>query len=739
MSFPVAIQKAPDAKGVVFLSCYLSLSESLFQSIETVALQLRSEGSLLVFGTPDNPLKWKGKVCSFEIHSIPSSIQEHSWGLKKSDTVEPDQYDQWLMQVEAGWLGRRYQGDLKCNIGSLREEARVYLSHLRPSAALFWSCDVFPISRVWHDVAAELGIPAYCLEKGLVPGTWIIGYQSELRFRLRDRDVDKVSEGLVEFLRGTRSNSQSGRGQRSRVLVLGGADWAGLLPRTIPGAALKSPVFASSDDLAAEVAAMSKVFPAVDFLYRPHPFCLKGQDLGQMPLKVDVSTPAHELISSADVVVCGLTSLQYDALLMGKPVVLAAITPLWGWGIAYEVTGREELRIQLAAALARQDYDIRNLKADRFFEAALKISYALTDKVPARSLKLLGSDLAYMVASPETEIDRAGAARYIQARKASPSGRNSSKFFWDNGNGFNENNSESQVWFADGEEQVIEFNLPGSITGRFRFDPAEGPVAVVFSRFEVQAGGTWSDIGPLREVSHLGGDAIWLNGNLNQTLLSYGNAPQVYLKPIIDGVTGVRIRGKKLAGGISYFLAEAVKASLLPLEKVVDVALGEIEQNEIERAAISGVVVKAPNFAVSARSLDWHGTTWANAWNLLEGELRLIREQLIEQKAENHKLTATLTIAHEEEKERLTELLVQEKKRVGELEDLLTKTNRVAELQLFEYEREMEIARVEKKKILEAADAEIANLQASLSWRLTAPLRFIRDNGMQIWKKSTQR
>jgi hypothetical protein len=87
----------------------------------------------------------------------------------------------------------------------------------------------------------------------------------------------------------------------------------------------------------------------------------------------------------------------------------------------------------------------------------------------------------------------------------------------------------------------------------------------------------------------------------------------------------------------------------------------------------------------------------------------------------------------------LEDLLIKERQRAGELEDILTKTNHAAEYQLDEYEREIETVKIEKKKILEAADAEIANLQASLSWRLTAPLRFIRDNGMQIWKKSTQR
>ena len=87
----------------------------------------------------------------------------------------------------------------------------------------------------------------------------------------------------------------------------------------------------------------------------------------------------------------------------------------------------------------------------------------------------------------------------------------------------------------------------------------------------------------------------------------------------------------------------------------------------------------------------------------------------------------------------LEDLLIKERQRAGELEDILTKTNHAAECQLDEYEREIETVKIEKKKIQETADAEIANLQASLSWRLTAPLRFIRDNGMQIWKKSTQR
>jgi hypothetical protein len=87
----------------------------------------------------------------------------------------------------------------------------------------------------------------------------------------------------------------------------------------------------------------------------------------------------------------------------------------------------------------------------------------------------------------------------------------------------------------------------------------------------------------------------------------------------------------------------------------------------------------------------------------------------------------------------LDDLLVQERQRAGELEDILTRTNLVAECQLDEYEREIETVKIEKKKIQETADFKIANLKASLSWRLTAPLRFIRDNGMQIWKKSTQR
>jgi hypothetical protein len=653
------IGDTPHPSRVVLLTCYRALSNTLYESLREIHDCLRSRGCVLIFGTPDDPEKWRDNAAPFLIHRIPSRISGAN-SDKPSNPVSTTPYDEWLLDVESGWFGLSRDSLSSDKVSEARKIARSYFCTIRPSVVLLWSSGVFPISRLWHDEARSLGIPAFCLEKGLIDGTWQIdsqGMNAQCSGRFMWAREDKEFRSAAIQLMNCRAQTAESAPQQPtrRVLILGSADWAGMRPRSLLGAEINSPAFTSSDDLIACVASFKDDFPKVEFIYRPHPFAVQTSSREGTPIPIDFSGDAKEQIARADVVVCGLTSLQVEALLQSKPVVLVAVSPLWGRGVAHEVAERGDLKRHLELALSGVGHEKHRTNSVAFISALLGVSFTTNTNVPARPLVQLAETIALgTVAYSRLDPDVLREAGGLLVHASAPSQRDLAELFWDNGNGFNASQSLSTVWLSNDEQQTIEFALPSPQSGRFRIDPSEAPVVISIDSIEIRSNGVWSEIYSLRDELTTNGDITWMESDESDTLLCHGEDPTLEINTLLQNVDRVRLSGTKQTRHLTPLLADAVQAGRVSVEKILAVATRELEHEVRLRTSH---LKESPGTGAVAFAYDWHAQRWRDAWVSLEGLLRSTQEALSEKKNSESALKNRLLEVQAEKEKWLDESL----------------------------------------------------------------------------------
>lgn len=158
--------------------------------------------------------------------------------------------------------------------------------------------------------------------------------------------------------------------------------------------------------------------PNTALVFKPHPLDTDHYAVAKVEGVVVVrDLNVHSLIDAADVVAAQYTTLQFEAALYDKPILLLARSAWWGRNAGYEVESPEDLPAKLKAALDRLDWGTRRANAQAFCTWMMdQFLIGCADAVPARR-KL--SDLAKFVA--RLAVDGRGLPdpieRYEQAKR----------------------------------------------------------------------------------------------------------------------------------------------------------------------------------------------------------------------------------------------------------------------------------------------------------------------------------
>jgi len=307
-------------------------------------------------------------------------------------------------------------------LAACRGFCRTLLATLSPGFVLGWD-STSPLAVVLRALCDEAGIPFQVLERGLLPQTLMIesrGIQgwSDLRTHWLAQDMASpagADAGLVRIreyylTRRPQKYVQSGSVdgaetwrerwglQRKKVVVFFGQfDACGLVPAHGTQRRYNSPEFASTQDVLIALWAAVERTPGAVLVFKPHPldpepyaFALASGVI--MAREVN----PHVLIEMADVVAAQFTTLQFEAALYGKPVLLFGRSAWWGRGAAYEVNRRGAVRQVLEEALAGVEAGIRRARAATFITWMMdQFLIAWEPGVPAR--RTLG-DLAAFIA-----------------------------------------------------------------------------------------------------------------------------------------------------------------------------------------------------------------------------------------------------------------------------------------------------------------------------------------------------
>jgi hypothetical protein len=322
-----------------------------------------------------------------------------------------------------------------------RSVLRTILKTLQPGFVLTWD-STSPLARVAHGLCLEAGMPVQSLERGLLPETLMIesrGIQghSDLRTHWLAQEISAAEPSAYERVRsfyvnrkpqkyqqpefnggGAQLREEWKLGAKKAVMFFGHYDPCGLTPADGAQRRYHSPAFASTEDLLMSLGALLKNSTDCALIFKPHPLDKNPYAAAAAQgTRIVNDVNVHALMDLASVVVAQFTTLQFEAALYEKPVLLAGRSAWWGRGATYEVARREDLGSGLLAALRGEDWAARSANARVFLTWIMEHwLIGCSSVVPARrNLSELAKFLA--TTSLEANADTSAEKRVASAQK----------------------------------------------------------------------------------------------------------------------------------------------------------------------------------------------------------------------------------------------------------------------------------------------------------------------------------
>lgn len=301
-----------------------------------------------------------------------------------------------LLESDAAWSGNSTpSADAALGLQVCRDFYRAVLDILRPSSVLAWNPTV-PQSRIFLAEANERGVPSWGLERGLFPNTLMLESRSvsaltdlslspALRSTLRAHLVgpERVTQIRSHYLSSLPtkypSRDHCDRASMRRQLgippdaqmfcLFGSAEAANTVPRSNHERRLTSPYFANLPTAAAALYDAIAVDANRWLVVQAHPIDRPHLTLSQASrLVVTDAENIHSLLAATDIcAVLGCSTVQFEALIHEKPLLLLSRSQLSGTSAAYEFRGGD-LAPAVEAAAHRKDWDERRRAANRFID-----------------------------------------------------------------------------------------------------------------------------------------------------------------------------------------------------------------------------------------------------------------------------------------------------------------------------------------------------------------------------------
>lgn len=400
-------------RGLVCLATnYLLMTEPTRAMWEELGLRLADHGVRLVLlstNPADRPLP-------FPVHAHPYLMREFATaypGLGCGEGLGASARElEWLRadmsRVAAGYsLESALEGLVR-----FRGWARAMLEILEPGFALLADntlCQTALLQRWWGDA----GVPVWISERGLLPETLMIesrgiqawsdlrthwlagkgrlgaaasGRYGEARDYYRTRRPEKYVQAAYGGGGGDIRRRLDLGGRRLVVFLGGGYEANGHAPR---GGRYERHYYSG---FPTTQEALMGLWRAVEqrsdtaLVFKPHPLDPDPYAVARIEgVEVMRDVNVHALIDAADVVAAQYTTLQFEAALYDKPVLLLARSAWWGRGATYEVDEPTRLPEMLDAALSGRDWPAIRAEAQAFLEEILD-GYLIGchSEVPAR-------------------------------------------------------------------------------------------------------------------------------------------------------------------------------------------------------------------------------------------------------------------------------------------------------------------------------------------------------------------
>jgi O-antigen biosynthesis protein len=740
-----------EPKPRVLMTCFLPLNKQLVDTLQHFAKELRLQGASLVVASHDIERVRNSKNLGFDLLLLPQSLADYDATTYPIENIVADPFNAWLAEVDANWGNGVNFSNSRRSLEGLphcTHVARQVMTSLRPSIVLAWSSGVYPVSRVWQDVARQMGIPAFCLERGLLPGTWMIdggglNAQSDMRSHpmirrtLMQHSTTEVVVAYRKWYQTTQPRKYGSVGEGAQalrakleitgrmVVIFGGLDCAGLQPRTIAGAEINSPGFADSRELILAVDHALENEPDLAILFKAHPGEIHNFPqgfIGRVQVVVDVDV--IDLIHTADVIVAGLTSLSFETLLNKRPLVLVANSPLQGTGTAFEALTSDKLPNAIHGALLGST-EVMQQKIDFFLDSLLShCLYATEDNVPGLPLSELAIHCAKLGANGTSNLEQAALALKTVAPRLSQPAQDFAQLFFDTGAGFNETQSIKKK--INRVDTRLTFELPTDSTSiqGLRFDPINEPALIKFKA--VWLVDSHGENTPLKShpsnASHQEGSITYFDHNDPQLIIQLPDAPS-------EGIINVSFEFELIALGraAEILCNDKIKKSYSGISKMIENLTYIVSERD---GQISNL-----NQAVSER--DGQISNLNQAVSERDGQISNLNQAVSERDGQ----ISNLNQAVSERDGQISNLNQAVSERDGQISNLnqavSERDGQITNLNQAVHDKDVHIRNLDQTVL--DKDVHIRNLnqialdrlsivqeiKASTSWRITAPVRSI--------------
>lgn len=398
-------------QGICLATNYLTMTEPSRRMWTDFDRHLETHGLRLVLLTsalPEEPPP-------FPIIPIPFLLRDYPQAFPGALAAMPEASgwptDSTLLEADCiRGCGMHSPADAAAGLRACRGLINTVLRTLQPNFALTWD-PTSPLAQVLQAACRADGRPVLGMERGLLPDTLMVdshGIQgrSDVRTHWLAEEMRhaKANEAAYETIRsyyrkfrpqkyaqpdavgGSALRAKLGLQGKKIVVFLGHYDACGLAPKGSNEQRYNSPAFASTNEALLAVWAAVEKTPGAALVFKPHPIDRDPYAVARVE-GVHLLRDAHvqDLIEMADVVAAQFTTLQYEAALHDKPVLLLARSAWSGWDATYEVLRRTDVPSQLQAALAGTGWAARRANARRFLTQIMeRYLVGCTPEVPTR-------------------------------------------------------------------------------------------------------------------------------------------------------------------------------------------------------------------------------------------------------------------------------------------------------------------------------------------------------------------
>jgi hypothetical protein len=405
------ISRPSSARTICLATNYLLMTPSTRQMWADLAQELERLGcQLILLSTtlPDSPL--------------PCPVYLHPYLMRDFAVAFPALAERGELSASAWELARLRADQSRAPVGYSLDQAlrgltafRAYatelLQRLQPGFVLL-ADNTLCQTALLHRLCRETDVPVAIYERGLLPETLMLesyGMQawSDLRTHWLARQMPALDAARYAAIRdyylrrkpqkyhqpdfglgGAALREQLGLTGKQVVAFLGGGYEAN--GHAAPGSNYERLFFTGFPTTESALMGLWRLIekqPGTALVFKPHPLDSQPYTVAEIEgvqLVRDVNV--HALIEAADVVAAQFTTLQFEAALYDKPVLLLARSAWWGRGAAYEVDSPEALSAQLEAALQRRDWPRHQTNAQAFLTWIMdQFLIGCTPEVPTRA------------------------------------------------------------------------------------------------------------------------------------------------------------------------------------------------------------------------------------------------------------------------------------------------------------------------------------------------------------------